>query len=221
MTADCNGWIDVSVAISDGMLHWPDNPPIRLQRVLAIERGDGADVSALSLGVHTGTHVDAPVHFLPGGNDARAIDRASAIGAARVVAVSDPVSVSPAELEHARPGRGDRLLLRTRNSDRPWYEEPFREDFVYVSADAARYLAECGVALVGVDYLSVGGFPADGEATHRALLEAGILIVEGLDLGAVAPGGYELVCLPLPLAGSDGAPARALLRPFTSSEVAA
>ena len=212
--AASNGWIDVTVPIFDGMVHWPGNPPVSLKRVLRIDHGDGANVSALSLGVHTGTHVDAPVHFLASGLDVRAIDPAVAIGPARVVAISDAASVTRAELELARPQPGERLLLKTRNSAHAWHEEAFREDFVYVSADAAQYLVECGVALVGVDYLSVGGFFADGEATHRALLEAGVLIVEGLDLTRVAPGRYELLCLPLPLSGSDGAPARALLRPM-------
>jgi arylformamidase len=220
MSREGNGWIDVSVPISDGMLHWPDNPPVSLRRVMAIERGDGANVSALSLGVHTGTHVDAPVHFLPTGRDVRSLDLTTAIGPARVVAISDPVAVKREELEAARPQPGERLLLKTVNSSRRWYEEAFREEFVYVSADAARYLVECGVALVGVDYLSVGGFRVDGEATHHALLEAGVLVVEGLDLVDVEPGRYELLCLPLPLAGSDGAPARAVLRPLPA-EVAA
>jgi arylformamidase len=215
-----NGWIDVTVPIAHGMLHWPDNPPVMLRRVLAIDRGDAANVSALSLGVHTGTHVDAPVHFLPAGADVATLDPAVAMGPARVVEVSDPVAAGRAELERARPGRGERLILKTRNSSRRWSEEPFIEDFVFVAAEGARYLAECGIALLGVDYLSVGGYAVDGEATHRELLEAGILVVEGLDLTGVEPGEYELVCLPLRLAGSDGAPARALLRPIRSGSAA-
>jgi arylformamidase len=209
-----NGWIDVTVPITDGMLHWPDNPPVTLRRALAIDRGDAANVSALSLGVHTGTHVDAPVHFLPGAADVAALDPAASIGPARVIEISDPVAARRAELEPAHPRRGERLILKTRNSSRRWSAEPFTEDFVFVAADGAQFLAERGIALLGVDYLSVGGFAVDGEATHRALLEAGILVVEGLDLTDIEPGDYALVCLPLRLAGSDGAPARALLRPI-------
>lgn len=209
-------WIDVSVPIVNGMLHWPDNPPVSLQRTHDIARGDTANVSALSLGVHTGTHLDAPLHFMADGADIGALDPRVGIGPARVVAITDPESVRRAELEPLRPESGERLLLKTRNSSRIWYEEPFRRDFVYVRADAARYLAARGVTLVGVDYLSVGGFSIDGEATHRALLEAGIVIVEGLDLGGVDPGRYELVCLPLRLIGSDGSPARALRRPMST-----
>ena len=103
MSTGPNGWIDVSVPISDGMLHWPGNPPVSLRRVLAIEHGDGANVSEVSLGVHTGTHVDAPVHFLPSGEDVRSFDLASVVGPARVVAISDSVSVKREELEAVRP----------------------------------------------------------------------------------------------------------------------
>jgi arylformamidase len=208
-------WIDVSVPIADGMLHWPGNPPVTLRRVLDIDH-DGADVSELSLGVHSGTHIDAPSHFLHEGADVGQLDPAVGIGPARVIEITDPVAVRRGGLESAAPRPGERLLLKTRNSDRRWFAEPFTTDFVFVAADAAEYLAECRVALVGVDYLSVGGFASDMVATHRALLRAGILIVEGLDLCAVDPGAYELVCLPLRLPGSEGAPARALLRPVVS-----
>jgi arylformamidase len=214
-----NGWIDISIPIADGMLHWPGNPPVSLRPTLRIDRGDGANVSALSLGVHMGTHVDAPLHFLPDGADVAALDPAVAIGPARVVAIADPVSVTREELEAVHPKPGERLLFKTQNSTRIWCEEPFREDFVFVRADAASYLAERRVALVGVDYLSVGGFSIDGDATHRALLEAGVVVVEGLDLSRVDPGRYELVCLPLRIAGSDGAPARALLLPLSAELV--
>ena len=133
-----------------------------------------------------------------------------------MIEIADPVAVRRGELESAAPKPGERLLLKTRNSDRRWADEPFRTDFVFVAADAAEYLAECRVALLGVDYLSVGGYAIDMAATHRALLEAGILIVEGLDLCAVQSGAYELICLPLRIVGSDGAPARAILRPVVN-----
>ncbi len=215
---DADSWIDVSVSVADGMLHWPDDPPVSLRRVRDIDR-DGANVSALSLGVHTGTHIDAPLHFVHGGADVSQLDPAVGIGRARVIEIADPVAVHRGDLQSAAPQPGERLLLKTRNSDRRWFEEPFRTDYVFLAADAAEYLGQCRIALVGVDYLSVGGFATDMEATHRVLLEAGILIVEGLDLCAVQPGGYELVCLPLRLAGSDGAPARALLRPAVSGHL--
>jgi len=208
-------WIDVSVPIADAMLHWPDDPGVTLRRVLDIDH-DGVNVSELSLGVHTGTHIDAPMHFLREGADVGRLDPAVGIGPARVIEIADPVAVRRGELESAGPKPGERLLLKTRNSDRQWADEPFRTDFVFVAADAAEYLAECRIALLGVDYLSVGGYAVDMEATHRALLEAGILIVEGLDLCAVQPGAYELICLALRIVGSDGAPARAILRPVVN-----
>jgi arylformamidase len=121
--------------------------------------------------------------------------------------------VTVSELEDHDINAADRILFKTRNSDRRWVEQPFDEDFVYVSAGAAAHLADRGVRVVGVDYLSVGGFKSDGVETHTALLEAGIWVIEGLDLSSVSAGDYELICLPLKILGSDGAPARAILRP--------
>src|SRR3712207_5659468 len=134
------------------------------------------------------------------------------IGRARVIEIRDPESVKPAELHPHRLQRGERILFKTQNSSRRWSAEDFMEDFVYVSQVAARYLAERGIQTVGVDYLSVGGFRKDGEETHRALLEAGIWVIEGLDLSEVEAGEYGLICLPLKIERSDGAPARAILR---------
>jgi arylformamidase len=207
-------WIDITVPVTDGMLRWPDNPPVSLRRALDMGRGDEANVSALSLGVHTGTHMDAPVHFLPRGAGVAELDPEAGIGPARVVAIADRVRATAAELRELEPPPrpGERLLLKTGNSARRWFAEPFRADYVFLAPDGARYLAERGIALIGTDYLSVGAPGPDGPETHRVLLDAGISILEGLDLSAVEPGRYEMVCLPLRLAGSDGAPARALLR---------
>jgi arylformamidase len=134
------------------------------------------------------------------------------IGPARVIEIEDSVAVTSTELARHDVRPGERVLFKTSNSDRCWSTDDFVEDFVYVSEAAAAALAELPVKLVGVDYLSVGGFDADGPAIHRTLLGAGVWIVEGLDLRGVAPGDYDLVCLPLRLAGAEGAPARALLR---------
>jgi arylformamidase len=204
-------WIDVSVPVRSGMVHWPDNPPIELARTQDMARGDPANVSRLSLGVHTGTHVDAPVHFLADGAgvDAIALDRL--LGEARVVEVGGGPAVGAAELRPLDPRPGERLLLKTRNSARAWKTERFLPDFVYLSREGAALLAERRVRTVGIDYLSIAGME-EGVPTHRALLEQEICIIEGLDLSAVEPGSYELICLPLRLAGADGAPARALLR---------
>lgn len=206
-------WIDVSVPLRSGMVHWPDNPAVRIERTMHMEHGDVCNVSTLSMGSHTGTHMDAPYHFVHG---AKAIDRMpldATVGPARVVAIRDRVSIKPEELAPLRLKRGERVLFKTVNSRRCWKGDAFVEDFVFISREAASYLARAGVGLVGVDYLSVGGFKVDGVETHQRLLAAGIWIVEGLNLAKVAPGRYDLLCLPLLIEGGDGAPARALLKP--------
>ena len=207
-----SGWIDISVPLRSGMAHWPDNPPVRIERTLDMDRGDVANVSEMSFGSHTGTHMDAPVHFVRDGEGIDRMPLGATMGSATVIEIQDPVSVKTDELDPHRIGPGERVLFKTPNSARRWWEEDFIEDFVYVSQEAARYLADRGVVTVGVDYLSVGGFYRDGEETHQALLGAGIWVIEGLDLSGVQPGEYELLCLPIKVQGGDGAPARALLR---------
>ena len=209
MTAD---WIDVSVPLRTGMVHWPDNPPVSIERMLDIERGDVANVSKLSMGVHTGTHMDAPIHFFRTGKGIDTMPLTATIGCARVIEIRDPESIKPEELRPHRLERGERVLFKTRNSVKCWQTDDFVGDFVYISQEAARYLAAQHVQTVGVDYLSVGGFFRDGVETHHVLLEAGIWLIEGLNLANVMPGIYELICLPLKIEGSDGAPSRAILR---------
>jgi arylformamidase len=206
-------WIDVSVRLKTGMVNWPGDPPARISQALDMERGDPCTVSLLEIGAHTGTHMDAPAHFVRGGVGIDALPLDTAIGSARVIAIQDPESIKPEELRRHRLRRGERILFKTGNSARCWDKDSFVEDFVYLSAAAAQYLAERQVRLVGIDYLSVGGFRADGVETHQALLQAGIWIIEGLNLSGVQPGRVQLVCLPLKIAGADGAPCRAILRP--------
>ena len=206
------GWIDVSVPLRSGMVHWPDNPPVSIERMLDIERGDVANVSKLSLGAHSGTHIDAPLHFFRTGNGLDAMPLTATIGRARVIEIRDPESIKPEELRPYQIQRGERVLFKTRNSTRCWHTDDFVEDFVYISQEAARYLVVQQVQTIGVDYLSVGGFFTDGVETHHALLEAGIWIIEGLNLSKVEPGIHELICLPLKIEESDGAPARAILQ---------
>lgn len=207
------GWIDVSVPVYDGMVHWPKDPEVRITRVRALERGDGATVSELSLGAHTGTHVDAPAHFILGAPGVDEIDLEALIGPARVVDIEVAAAIGPADLAALDPRPGERLLLRTSNSERCWRDDRFVEDFVHLSPAAARFLVERGVRTLGIDYLSVGGGGEEGREVHRALLGARVCVIEGLDLRGAPPGAYELVCLPLRIRGGDGAPARALLRP--------
>ena len=205
-------WIDVSVPLYTGMVHWPDNPPVQIERMLDMERRDVCNVSKLSLGAHTGTHMDAPLHFLRAGKGIDEMPLPATIGPARVLEIQHPEAIHAEELRPQAIQAGERVLFKTRNSARCWQTDAFIEDFVYIAHDAASYLAELRVQTVGVDYLSVGGYRQDGLETHQALLGAGIWIIEGLNLSRVSPGVYELICLPLRLARADGAPARAVLR---------
>jgi arylformamidase len=211
-TTSEEGWVDISVPLRSGMVHWPDNPPVRIERMLDIKHGDVANVSTLSLGSHTGTHMDSPLHFVRGGEGIDRMPLDAAMGRARVIEIQDFTSINPEELVPHGIGSGERIIFKTRNSSLNWWTQEFIEDFVYISREAARYLAEREVRTVGVDYLSVGGFHKDGVETHQALLGAGIWVIEGLDLSRVEPGEHELICLPLKVEDGDGAPARALLR---------
>ncbi|MGI8588361.1 MAG: cyclase family protein [Chloroflexia bacterium] len=204
---------DISLPVYTGMVHWPDNPPVVLERALSIDKGDAANVSKLSAGVHTGTHVDAPVHFIPGGADTESLDLGVLVGPALVVHLGDEVGdITASVLDRAGiPAGTERVLFRTRNS-KYWARDAdtFHDDFVAVRDDGAKWLVEHGLRLVGVDYLSVAPFD-DGAPTHRTLLQAGVIPLEGLNLDGIAGGIYQLVCLPLKLRGSDGAPVRAIL----------
>jgi arylformamidase len=205
-------WTDVSVTLRTGMVNWPGDPPACISRALDMERGDSCTVSVIDMGAHTGTHMDAPAHFVRGGSGIDTIPLDTAIGAARVIEIHDPESIKADALLRHRIRRGERILFKTANSARCWDGDSFVEDFVYISASAAEYLVQRQIRLVGIDYLSVGGFSADGEETHQALLNGGVWIIEGLNLARVQPGRVELLCLPLKIAGADGAPCRAIVR---------
>jgi arylformamidase len=193
---------DISVPIRPGMITYPGDPEVHVERVVSIEHGDVANLTRLDFGVHTGTHVDAPVHFIDGGAGADALPLEVFLGPCEVVdATAADDEVGP-ELV---PTDVERVLFKTRNSEL-WARESFDEGFVRIGLAAAERLVDNGVRLVGVDYLSVGA-----PATHEALLGAGIAAIEGLDLRGVEPGQYSLACLPLRIVDSDGAPARAVL----------
>jgi arylformamidase len=203
---------DISVGVSPEIPVWPGDPPVVLERLKSIENGDEANVSHIQSSVHVGTHIDAPIHFVEGGATVDAIPLKSLLGRAYVVDLRKADVLDAATLEAARiPPRTRRLLFKTRNSEL-WTsgERSFQRDFVAVDASGAEWLVKKGVKLVGVDYLSVAPFN-DGVPTHRILLEAGVVVVEGLDLARVSKGRYTLYCLPVKLMGSDGAPARAVL----------
>jgi len=206
--------IDISVAVHAGLATYPGNPTPSLTPVLRVGAGDSSNVSELRLGTHSGTHVDPPAHFFDGAPAADALALDVLVGPATVLDLT-PVAraITPADLHAAGlPAGAERLLLRTRNSAR-WREPgaPFDAGYVSLSPEAARLLVERGVRLVGIDALSIEAFGAEGRPTHRTLLGAGVVIVEGLDLTDAPAGDYLLACLPLKLAGADGAPARAVL----------
>jgi arylformamidase len=207
-------WIDISMPLTDGMIHWPGDPVPRIRRTLDMENGDPLNLTHLDICAHTGTHIDAPRHFRKDGSGIDRMPLSAGIGPARVVGIRDPETIRPAELAAHDIGPGERILFRTANSDGPRAGSAFRERFVHLSVEAARFLAERGVRLAGVDALSVDAFAAADAPVHRILLSAGIWIVEGLDLSRIVPGRYELICLPLKIMEGDGAPARAALRPL-------
>jgi arylformamidase len=206
-------WIDVSVPLHDGMAHWPGDQPFERKRDSDMEKGDHDNVSQMTTSVHVGTHMDAPLHFIKNGEAIDRIPLDVCIGRARIIGIANQERITPQDLDRHNIRSGERILFKTTNSDRVWRTNDFQKQFVSIAADAARYLGERKPRLVGVDYLSVGAYHGDGAETHQALLGAGIWIIEGLDLSSVEPGDYDLICLPLKIAGSDGAPARAVLRP--------
>lgn len=208
---------DITVPVAPGETPvYPGDPGIKFEAWSSISRGDPANVTVLRLGAHTGTHVDAPAHFIEGAPGLASLPLDALVGPARVVEIpADAEAVGEEHVGAGALGGASRVLFKTRNS--AFWESPggrFREDFAYITPGAARALAAAGVRLVGFDYLSVEKFGSEDFAAHLALLSAGVVILEGLDLRAVGPGLYELVCLPLKLAagGGDGAPARAVLR---------
>jgi len=209
---------DVSVPLSGTTPTYPGDPGIEIEDWLTLAKGDASNVSFLHFGLHSGTHVDAPAHFIAGGSKVDSLPLESLIGKAEVVEVSNDIRVIDADFVATNcAGGSQRILFKTRNSAF-WNnsQDGFREDYTYIHPDAARLLVDTGVKLVGIDYLSVEEFKSEKFETHLALLSSDVVILEGLDLRAVPGGLYELICLPLKIAGGtgDGAPARVILRTF-------
>ncbi len=203
---------DISLPISETLVTWPGDPAVRISRVLDLADGDPATVSQISMGVHTGTHIDAPAHFIPEGDTIDTIDPAVFVGRALIVDVGDVAAITAEVLEKLSiPPAAERLLFRTGNS-RFWATETseFQRNFVAISEDGAQWLATSKIRLVGIDYLSVAPF-SEPITTHTILLATNIVVGEGLNLADVAAGFYHLVCLPLKITGCEAAPARAVL----------
>jgi arylformamidase len=203
---------DISISISSTMPTYPGDPTVSIEPVLQIAKGDAANVSRLSFGDHSGTHLDPPVHFVPGGKTVDQLDLNVLYGPARVVDLTHvEKAITADDLERAKlPKRAVRILVKTRNSDL-WDRSGFQKDFVAFAWDAAHWIVDHDIKLIGIDYLSAESFGASEPKTHRILLGAGIIIVEGLDLKNIAPGNYTLACLPLKIKNGDGGPARAIL----------
>jgi arylformamidase len=205
---------DITLTITPDLPVWPGDPQVELQRVAKIEDGANANVSRLAMSAHTGTHVDAPYHFL--GDSPITVDQLPLnvlTGNAQVVYVPEDVSLITRQILLSLPliAGSKRLLFHTRNS-KFWADKKpvFQKAFVGLSLDAAETLVDIGVQLIGIDYLSVAPYK-NSRPTHEALLKAGVVILEGIDLSQVPEGEYELYCLPLKLGGADGAPTRAIL----------
>jgi arylformamidase len=205
-----SGWIDISVPLREGMVVFAFENNMQIERRYSMERGDMGNNSSIHMGVHTGTHMDAPRHVLANGQTIDQMPLNDAIGPARVIEIRDHKAIKAEELKQYKFKRGERILFKTLNSQRCWKTDTFIADFVYITEDAAQLLADAGVRMVGIDYLSVGG-PG---ATHRILLGAGIWLLEGLDLSAVGVGNYNLICLPLKLVRTEASPVRAVLQPI-------
>jgi arylformamidase len=204
---------DISVPISPEVPVWPGDSNVVLEQIRAISKGDSSTDSRLACSVHTATHVDAPAHFIDNGATVEQLPLEVLIGKAVVIDIPDDDIITPEIIEAQNlPAETERLLFKTRNSAL-WADpaHPFNTDFVALSAESARWIVHRGIKLVGIDYLSIQMFKDSEPLTHRILLEAGMIILEGLNLEGINPGTYKLICLPLKLVGSEGALARVIL----------
>jgi len=211
------GWYDISVPLKQGMVYYPTDPvPPKIYRYSDRELGSAVDMTMLEIIGHTGTHIDAPRHFIAGGSTISDMPLNATVGPARVIEIKDPVKIRVAELEKHNIKKGERVLFKTRNSPVVYESPKYTDDYVYLDGDAADYLVQKGIILFGLDNITIG-HAKDGNnvgRTHTALLGAGIYILENCALANVPPGEYELICLPLLLYKGDAGPARAILRPL-------
>jgi len=210
MTPRFSRVIDISVPNGAGQHVYPGDPEPHAENVHRIAEGKAANLSLLVMGSHTGTHVDAPRHFIDGGPALGEVPLDRMVGEALVVDLRGRAAIDAAALEPLPIVAGDIVLFRTDNSER-WASPTFRRDFTYVAEDAARWLVARGVRAIGMDYLSIEQFGSTTFPVHHILLGAGVFVIEGLDLRGVESGRYLLVCLPLKFPSLDGAPARAVL----------
>jgi arylformamidase len=210
MQMEKNNWIDVTVTLRTGMVHWPGDIEVEFTKRMSMDKGSDANVTEISASAHTGTHIDAPLHFIKNGKDISSLSLDRMIGEVLVVRIKNKSVVPLDEVSALDINEGDRIIFLTANSDEDWSMQPFRTGYIYLSTDAAKYLVSKKIRTVGIDYLSIAG-EENGAEVHRLLLENEILIIEGLNLRNIEPGKYQMICLPLKIEGADGAPARVLL----------
>lgn len=211
------GWYDISVPIKQGMNYLPIDPVApKVYRFSDVALGAKVTMSMIEMISHTGTHIDTPLHFIPGGSTVSDMPLDATVGPARVLEIEDPETIKVAELEKHNIRKGERILCKTRNSPEAYEAPRFVEDYVYLDADAADYLVEKGTILFGLDCITIGNIKDEESVmkTHQSLLSAGVYILESCALGHVPAGEYELLCLPLLMYHGDAGPCRAILRPL-------
>jgi len=224
-----SGWIDITIPLRNAMVSWPSDPFLpTVNRIWDVNKGDKVTMSEFHFISHTGTHIDAPLHFVPGGGTIDEMPLETAIGPARVIEIEDTESVKVEELAPYNIQRGERILFKTQNSSKLFDTDEFTKEYVYLSFEAAEYLVNRGIILVGFDYITICRFETEAEyestavylatspmhRTHRIFLENGIYIMEFVNLAGVKPGNYELICLPLKLEHGDAGLTRAVIRPI-------
>jgi arylformamidase len=211
------GWYDLSIPLKQGMPYLVLDPvPPRIYRYSDVALGSKVTMSMLEIISHTGTHIDSPLHFIPGGSTISDMDVTATIGPCRVIEIKDKKTIKVAELEKHNIKEGERLLFKTSNSPIWYTSEKFFEDYVYLEGDAAEYLGKIGIKLFGIDATTVGYYKdeANINRAHVALLSRGCYVLEGLAMGGVPAGDYELLCLPLLMYNGDAGPSRVILRPL-------
>ena len=226
--ASKSNWIDISIPFRNDMVHWPADPSPRIGRIKDVDRGDSVTMSEIYLISHTGTHIDAPRHFVRQGGTVDKMPLDTAIGPARVIEIKDPESIKLAELTPFNIQAGERILLKTQNSSKLYNTDEFSKKYVFLTAEAGKHLVDRKVRLVGIDYLSLAKYETEAEYSstadyrdnsgihvlHRMFLQNSIYILEGINLSGVKAGKYELICLPIRLEQGDAGLARAILRPI-------
>jgi len=211
-------YFDISVGLSPNLVVWPGDAPVQLSKQASLKSGDGFEMSRLVLSTHAGTHVDPPLHFVPGGATADQLDLRKCLGLTLVAALPGRSLIQKKDIASYDWRRFRRVLFKTKNSSFNW-NGAFQRNFTSLSEDAAEFLIEKGVQLVGIDYLSIEAENNPDFPVHHKLLENEIIILEGINLSAVPPGIYNLVCLPLKIEKGDGAPTRALLFPIQEPKI--